>query len=188
MKKAIIILHEIYGINQFIKDQCRYYENNGFDVFCPNLTGRVEPYSYEEEGLAYENFMAHHGLDRFEEIKAMIDQLKEEYRLVFILGFSVGGTIAFRCCENKNCDGIVAIYGSRIRDYTDLKPVCPVSLLFATQDSFPVSTVVETLQSKSNVSCHTYDAAHGFMDPYCRKFNESEQEIASQVIHNFFGK
>lgn len=185
MKKAIIILHEIYGINQFIKEQCQYYQDIGFDVFCPNLTGQQSPYSYEEVKQAYENFMSHHGLESYHEIDHMIDELKMEYGLVFLLGYSVGGTIAFRCCENKNCDGIVAVYGSRIRDYTDLNPVCPTRLLFANHDSFSVNDVVEMLKTKPNVEIFTYESGHGFMDPYGGKHNDREKQKANQVIHDF---
>lgn len=39
-KKAIIVLHEIYGINNFISTQCLWYEHMGFDVLCPNMIER----------------------------------------------------------------------------------------------------------------------------------------------------
>ncbi|EJL0886217.1 dienelactone hydrolase family protein, partial [Salmonella enterica] len=32
---AIIVLHEIYGINDHIKRMCDIYHESGFDIFCP---------------------------------------------------------------------------------------------------------------------------------------------------------
>ncbi|SET52294.1 Dienelactone hydrolase family protein [Enterococcus malodoratus] len=38
-ENAVIILHEIYGLNQFILDVCNQYSEKGYDVFCPDLLG-----------------------------------------------------------------------------------------------------------------------------------------------------
>lgn len=39
---AIVVLHEIYGVNNFIKDVCQKYYKGGYDVFCPELLGEKE--------------------------------------------------------------------------------------------------------------------------------------------------
>lgn len=74
------------------------------------------------------------GFACYQTIVAQLRQLKQTYRQVFIMGFSVGATIAWRCSETPWCDGIIGCYGSRIRDYLELQPACPVLLLFAEQD------------------------------------------------------
>lgn len=44
-KNAVIVLHEIYGINSFIKDICENLKTLRFDVFCPDmLEGKRFPY------------------------------------------------------------------------------------------------------------------------------------------------
>jgi dienelactone hydrolase len=45
--QAIIVIHEIYGINEFMQEQCQKFRNSGFAVFCPNMIGRP-PFSYEK--------------------------------------------------------------------------------------------------------------------------------------------
>ncbi len=45
--QAIIVLHEIYGVNEFIKDQCQKFMEAGFDVFCPNMIHKP-PFSYDK--------------------------------------------------------------------------------------------------------------------------------------------
>ena len=56
---AIVILHEIYGINDFMLDQIKYYEQRGFTVYCPNLLKRAS-FSYQEAEQAYEHYYAHY--------------------------------------------------------------------------------------------------------------------------------
>ena len=84
----------------------------------------------------------------YKEISGFLNQLKDRYDNVFIIGFSVGATIGWMCCENPLCSGIVACYGSRIRDYTDMNPSCPTLLLFSKEDSFDVHGMVCQLQDK----------------------------------------
>lgn len=183
-KKAIIILHEIYGVNKFIQEQCQKYKQNGFDIFCPNLIGR-QPFLYEEAEMAYGFFNQNVGFEVYKEINNLIQQLKERYDRVFLLGFSVGATIAWKCCENNLCSGIIACYGSRIRDYTDLHPACPTLLLFAKEVSFDVSATVCRLIEKPYLSFMELDAKHGFLDMFSKQYNEQKAAIANEAITEF---
>lgn len=36
-KSAIIVLHEIYGVNKFIQKQLQKFREAGYDVFCPDV-------------------------------------------------------------------------------------------------------------------------------------------------------
>lgn len=183
-KKAMIVLHEIYGVNQFIKEQCRKYTEAGYDVFCPDLLGR-HPFLYDEAEVAYEFFVKNVGFQVYEKINSLIIQLNETYDDVFLLGFSVGATIAWRCCENSLYSGVVACYGSRIRDYTDLCPSCPTLLLFAKEDSFNVSETIDKLKETPNLLLEEMDSKHGFMDCYSANYNHQVSVLADDIITNF---
>lgn len=183
-KIAIIILHEIYGVNQFIEEVCSEWNSQGFDVFCPNMIGR-EFFTYTEVSEAYEFFTTCVGFDYFENIELFASQLRILYEKVFILGFSVGATIAWRCCENDICDGIICCYGSRIRDYMSIQPSCPTLLLFAEEDKFNVTNLVKRLVEKPNVEIFEFKASHGFLDHYSNCFNRGEAQKAKEYISNF---
>ena len=180
-KQAVIIVHEIYGVNSFIKQTRRKLEEYGYEVYCPNLLGR-EPFSYEEVTKAYEYFRQKVGFDQYIEINKLLIQLKQKYEKVYIIGFSVGATIAWRCSENASCDGVIDCYGSRIRDYMECNPVCETLLLFAKRDSFDVEQVIQNLQGKPHVRINKYEASHGFMDPFSTNFNKEQQECAIKEI------
>lgn len=125
------------------------------------------------------------GFDVYKEISMMVNKLKQKHYNVFILGFSVGATIAWRCCENSLCSGIVACYGSRIRDYTYLTPPSPTLLLFAKEDSFDVHSVVCQLQDKQHLSIIECDAKHGFLDSFSERFNFQQSKRAEELITEF---
>lgn len=186
-KIAIIILHEIYGINCFIEEMCTEYNMQGFDVFCPNMIQR-ENFLYSEAEEAYQYFRNNIGFEFYKEVEDIISKLKLTYKKVFVIGFSVGATIAWRCCEHTDCDGIVCCYGSRIRDYMSLQPSCPVLLLFAAHDSFDVECVGKRLAPKIKVDLHILQANHGFMDHYSNFFDGEQARRSNVYIKQFLNQ
>ena len=124
----------------------------------------------------------------YKKISNFVTQLKDKYDNVFIIGFSVGATIAWRCCENPLCSGIAACYGSRIRDYTNLNPACPTLLLFAKEDSFDVHAMVCQLQNKQQLSIMEFDAEHGFLDSYSKHYNLQQAKHSEESITCFLNE
>ncbi len=185
-KSAIVILHEIYGINRFIEDICAEYHRKGHDVYCPDFLRRT--FSYGEKKEAYAHFYSEVGLDRHTEITHLAEQLKVKYESVFLLGFSVGATLAWRCCEQTVFDGIVCCYGSRIRDYLYLQPKCPMLLLFAEHDSFDTGEVCRQLSGRQNMEIHVFDACHGFMDRYSECYDAKNAKTAKAYMDSFLQK
>jgi dienelactone hydrolase len=144
-----------------------------------------ERFLYSEAAQAYQYFLNNKGFEYYKGIEELVSELKLTYDKVFIIGFSVGATIAWRCCEQTNCDGIICCYGSRIREYMSLQPSNPVLLLFAKHDSFEVEIVAEQLGGKPNVDLHILQASHGFMDCYSDRFNKEQTQIAKMYIRHF---
>lgn len=181
---AMIVLHEIYGVNRFIRDVCRGYEQEGFDVYCPDLL-QGNCFSYDETDEAYRYFSQQVGLGISKSVEQLLEQLKRQYRKVFLTGFSAGATIAWKCCENTLCDGIIGFYGSRIRDYSAMQPQCPVLLLFAKQDSFDVDRLLLKLRGKPHLELQTIPAGHGFLDPNQNAFDPAIAQAADMLVRAF---
>lgn len=182
---ALIILHEIYGINGFIKEQKEKYEKEGYMVICPDMLGR-KPFLYQEAGEAYQYFQEKAGFLAYRDINILVEQQKSCGRNVFILGFSVGATIAWRCSENPLLSGVIACYGSRIRDYTQVNPVCSTLVIFAKQEPFDVRNLSLGLAGKKKVTVQEYDVGHGFMDCNSIHYNQQAKDSAERAIHSFF--
>ena len=185
--KAIIILHEIYGINRFIITRKERFQSLGFDIYCPDFyEGKV--FDYNDRDAAYTYFFEHVGFEAYHIIWKLVDELKERYESVFIVGYSVGATLAWRCSENPNCTGIVACYGSRIRDYLYIAPQCPILLIFAEKDAFDVCSVVKSLQNRLHATVESFPAEHGFLDQYSSYYDMTQAiEVENRIINYIKG-
>ena len=185
--KLIIVIHEIYGINQHMVDLCELISEQDFDVICPNLLEQEIPFDYSQEVKAYHNFMDNVGFTNgLHKVKNILLDIQDEYSKIFIIGFSVGATVAWLCSEEECVDGIVGYYGSRIRDYVNIDPKCPVLLFFPkVEKSFKVDELVSTLD-KPNIYKHICSGEHGFTDPYSSKYNEElAQNTYRETLHFF---
>lgn len=186
-KTAIVVLHEIYGVNQHMRDVCGRLSNIGYDVMCPNLLDRDEPYNYEQEDMAYMNFV-NIGFNRVaENARSILRQLRNKYQTLYVIGYSVGATTAWLCGTEKGLvDAFVAYYGSRIRDYLDKQPQCPSLLLFPSEEmSFNVEELICKLSEKGNVDVRKYDGIHGFADPQNKNYSKLSSEQAFDDTINF---
>jgi dienelactone hydrolase len=185
---AVVVLHEIYGINQHIKDICLQFSSYGFDVFAPNILQAGTVFDSDQEGLAYSNFFQNIGFEKaFEQVTLFLHQIRDRYAKVFVVGFSAGATVAWLCSQEPElCSAIVGFYGSRIRDYLDIEVNCPV-LLFAPakEESFNISDFMATAKVKSNVLVKQLDGLHGFTNPYSPNFNKQLTDSAYKYMLQF---
>ena len=188
----IVVLHEIYGINQHIEMVCKNFCEAGYDIICPNLIDRKQAFKYEEQEEAYQHFMNHIGFDlAFQQVKQLIIQAKTQYNHVFILGYSIGATIAWLCSNEENiCDGILGYYGSRIRNLKNIIPKCPVLLIFPTEEkSFDVNELKDFLNKQNvNVDFHILSGHHGFSDPFSKSYFPQSFEEAERLVDSFIKK
>ncbi|UUZ81553.1 dienelactone hydrolase family protein [Paenibacillus sp. P26] len=184
---AIIVVHEIYGINEHMKSICQSLSGNGFDVLCPDLLGREAPFDYSEEPEAYSYFMNRVGFPRaLNSVKDALAEIKSAYRHIFVVGFSVGATAAWLCSEDRRVDGVVGYYGSRVRNFLDISPECPVLLFFPQEEaSFQVDESLSALDHKANVEARKLTGRHGFSDPFSAKYDEASANEAFERMLAF---
>ncbi len=167
-----------------MKNICQLLSEKDFDVICPNLLNQEAPFEYSQEELAYRNFTENIGfVNASEEIKSLLLDIKDKYKKVYIVGFSVGATIAWLCSEEDCLDGIVGYYGSRIRNYVGINPLCPTILFFPEREqTFIVDQLISSL-AKKNIEIHKFYGQHGFSDPYSSKYDEkSAQEALNRMV------
>lgn len=184
--KLIIILHEIYGINKHIKDICHLLANHQYDIICPNLINRNFPFDYSQESIAYQHFIENIGLTTAaEKIKSIIRTNEKYYKDIYIVGFSIGASIAWLCSEENALKGIVGYYGSRIRDHLNIIPCCPVLLFFPNDEpSFDVGLLISYL-SRRNFSIQKFPGKHGFCDSYSPAYDRDSAIKSLQMTKSF---
>lgn len=186
---AIIIIHEIYGINDHIRYICNKLSKQNVDIICPNLLDTEGYFDYNQEHLAYTYFKEHIGFEQaIKQIQQLVFLNRYHYEKLFIIGFSVGATVAWMCSELKQIDGVVGYYGSRIRDYLHIKPKCPVMLFFPEEESsFPVKNLLAKLKEEK-ITTYELSGKHGFSDPFSSKYNSDSADKAYSETLNFLMK
>lgn len=197
----VIVLHEIYGINDHMTGVCKQLSDMGYDVVCPDLLDGKSSFGYGREEEAYRYFMNYVGFESAaKKITFLIRQEEKEYQHIFLQGFSIGATIAWLCCGETTpsgeefhyggslikCDGIIGYYGSRIRDYTDVTPKCPALLIYPEEESaFEPRELKKELCNKERTEVHILKGRHGFSDPYSPNYNEESAKEAERIAADF---
>ena len=185
---AIVIIHEIYGINKHMRNICHRLSKLKFDVICLNLLNIDQSYEYEEEVIAYYNFMDNLGFDETaNNVRFIANQIRDQYKYLFIVGFSVGATISWLSSSKENLyDGFIGFYGSRIRDYIDDNPKCPSLLIYGSEEkSFNVKELTDVLGKKDKVEVKIFEGKHGFSDPYSKNYDEKSANQAFDEMVEF---
>jgi carboxymethylenebutenolidase len=124
--KAVILIHEWWGLNDHIKDIANRYAEAGFTALAPDLYRGKVTRDKEEAGRLMQNLDLEDGLNT---IQMAIDKARETYGTgkFGITGFCMGGTFALRAaCELENIGAAAPFYGDIPDEFTlkDLK--CPV--------------------------------------------------------------
>ncbi|MGE6632010.1 dienelactone hydrolase family protein [Bacillus sp. NPDC077027] len=187
-KPAIILIHEIYGINGHMKSIINHFERAGFDVYCPHLLGEVKSFNYVSEDEAYQHFMNEVGFERaLEDVLRMANHLKKRCTNIFVLGFSVGATVAWLCSHYGHLfTGIIGFYGSRIRDYLDITPKCKTLLFFPTiETSFDPQDVLGVLEKKNKLQVIMIEGKHGFTNQYSTAFDAVSKSHCFHQTYDF---
>jgi dienelactone hydrolase len=197
----IVVLHEIYGINDHITKVCQEFADFGYDVVCPDLLDDKPFFDYEREEAAYRYFMNYIGLESAaKKVTFLLRQEEGRYRRIFLLGYSVGAAVAWLCGVDSSkkdenfhyggslvkCSGIICLYGSRIRDYQDVSLKCPALLIFAKEEkSFDPRELKAQLERMEGAEVHILEGKHGFADPYGPNYNEPSAKEAARLIEDF---
>ncbi|QKE75855.1 dienelactone hydrolase [Arthrobacter citreus] len=187
----MIIIHEIYGINNHIRGIGDNLKKLGFTVLCPNLLGKIESFCYKEENKAYQYFVNEIGFENAaDQVVTLAKELRTRCSNLYILGFSVGATIAWLCSKNEELfDGVIGFYGSRIRDYLELSPKCETLLFFPMKEkSFDPETVIKKLKTKVLTEIIKVEGGHGFTNQSTPYYDQDASDFCFQKMHDFIRK
>lgn len=192
----IVVLHEIYGINNHIKGICSNFAAEDFDVVCPNLLDANQPFfDYCDEPIAYEYFMRNVGFNTaLQRVGSAVSPLRKKYKHCFVVGYSIGATVAWLCSQYTELfNGAVGYYGSRIRDYKNIQPQCPVLLFLPIREAaFDINALIQDIGCKRNVNVVQVNAWHGFANPdsenYCKNVSSDTFALSLQFINNLLKK
>jgi carboxymethylenebutenolidase len=152
---GLVMIPEIFGINLPLREIAARYANEGFAVLALDIFSRLErdvDLGYDDEALAKGRAL-HKAFDYAIGVKDMqagishLRALPECNGKVGIVGFCLGGTMAYLAASRTDADAAVAYYGTRIHLFTAEGPTIarPLILHFGELDH---TTPPELLQGQ----------------------------------------
>lgn len=187
LKAAIVLLHEIYGINDHILGMKSKFEDKGYDTYCIDLFNN-KTFKYEEADEAYSYFINEVGFDNAKlKVLNYISGNLKSYDQIYLLGYSIGAATAWLCSEEKNLiSGVIGYYGSRIRDYLNVEPEVPVLLFFPSKEKgYEVNFLIDKLKHKEKVKVYQFEGLHGFADSYSSYYNHKSKILSEKIMNEF---
>jgi len=175
---VVVLIQEIFGVNQAMRDTAAWVADMGFIAVCPDLFWRLEPGVDITDKSEAEWKKAFDLFNRFDQAKG-IDDLKATVAAartlpgangkVGTMGYCLGGRLAFMMAEQSDADVNISYYGVGLDNLLgDLGKVSkPLLVHIADQDEFfPAegrAKVVQATQGHAHIRSHVYpNANHAF--------------------------
>ena len=173
--RAILVIHEWWGLNDHIRDIAARYADKGFVAISPDLyRGRLAS-SSEEAGRFMQELKIEDGLDT---IARTIDAALLTHGISHfgITGYCMGGTFALRAaCEVEGISAAAAFYGDVPPDDVLQKLTVPTIFISGTRDAWINPEKVAQLEDATErfelpITSVKYEADHAF-------FNNTRPEV-----------
>jgi carboxymethylenebutenolidase len=175
---GILLLHEIFGINDYVRDCAQRLAELGYVVLAPDLFWRTQPgleLNHDEAGLQA-GMDAMSKLDALAAIADALAALKVlrampavTDRRAGVLGFCLGGTLAYEVAVDGDPDVAVVYYGSGIPRSLDgaARIDCPTIMHWGGADPYipreQVDAVAAMAAGHEAIECHVHEGAgHAF--------------------------
>lgn len=185
---GVVVLMEIFGANQHIRDVCGRLANAGFVTAAPDLYSRIAP------GTEFEHTDAAVGKamqmsQKLDFPRAVGDSaatvghlrgLPEVIGKVGVMGFCLGGTLAFGTAIQSDPDACVSYYGSGVADMVGQvhRINCPTMLHFGMNDPFipreKIDAVRDAVAGRPGFEFHGYAAGHAFNNDSAETFYDAK--------------
>jgi carboxymethylenebutenolidase len=192
---ALIVVQEIFGVNAHIRSVADGWARDGFLAVAPALFDRIQPgidLGYDPAGMQTAMSL----FPKFDVDKAIVDAAAavdfaagSTGKKVGVIGYCLGGTVAWLSATRLQPAAAVGYYGGRIGNYAAENPTCPVMLHFGSQDThIPAAEVEKVHSAHPEVEIFWYDTGHAFNCEPRRSFNAVAAKEARQRSLDFLQK
>lgn len=192
---GIVLAQEIFGINEFVRATADYYAEEGYVVLAPDLFWRQQPnvdlgYSPEEWQQAfglYQGFNPDLGVADIDAALAVLRARPEFEGKAGVLGYCLGGKLAYLAACRCDVDVAVGYYGVGIEEKLDEAANIRGSLVlhFAEHDQFcppPArAAIFEALGARAGVELYLYPGVdHAFARPASEHYHKPSALVAHE--------
>jgi carboxymethylenebutenolidase len=197
---GLIVLQEIFGVGDYIKGAADRLAELGYVALAPDLYWRIEPGATPEdldEAMQFAQQMDHAKAidDSIAAMNALRERSEVTNQNVGVLGFCLGGTLAFGVAAKGDPEAAVCYYGSGIADMLGEANAiaCPVLFHFGGADQFipraRIDRVAEFAQDQPTMECHIQEGAgHAFDNPSPMFHNPDAAARAWEITREFLAR
>jgi carboxymethylenebutenolidase len=201
---AVVVIQEIFGVNQVMRDITDGLAGQGYLAICPDLFWRIEPgiditdHTPADWKRAFELFNAFDVEAGVGDIAATIAHVRADGGCngkVGAVGYCLGGQLAFLTATRTDADASASYYGvgleNRVAEVEKLTH--PLLMHIAEEDQFvpkPAQAVIlAALKDHPQIEIHTYPGCdHAFAREGGEHFNAEAAKLANGRTLQFFAR
>ena len=201
---AVVVLHEVFGVNADIRQTCDDLAAKGFLAIAPDLFWRQEANvdlsvrSEEDWQHGLRLYMAYDrdaGAADIEDMVAAIAASPDCTGKVAVMGYCLGGLMTFLVAARSTVDAAVAYHGGDTEKYLDEADAIAAPLLMhlADEDEFiskPAQAQIKAaLAGKPNATIYSYAGQnHAFSRHGGAHYNAAAATLANSRTHEFLAR
>jgi carboxymethylenebutenolidase len=192
---GLVIGQEIFGVNAHIRAVSDSYAREGFLAVAPALFDRFERgvdlgYDGADRDKAM-TFVPRLDMDFLGRDTAAAAEYarRETGKKTGIVGYCLGGSLAWMAASMGIVDAAVGYYGGFIAKYADAQLKCPIMLHFGKKDAhIPADAIATIAAAHPEVPIFLYDAGHGFNCDMRADYSQSSALLARERSLEFLHK
>ena len=187
---GLVLVQEIFGVTEHIRELCEEYAGDGYEVISPSLFDRQEPgcelgYSGADWERAVQIARGEHDWDQgIDDTARAIAWMKERGGPVFMVGYCFGGSVSWRMAQlSDDLDAVSCYYGGYVATrFADQAPKCAAITHFGRFDSMvPIEPVEKLIEHAHPTAQHfIYEAGHGFNSDRRKDYHPESAELAKE--------
>ena len=179
---GIVVVQEVFGINDHIKRVADQYAAEGYHAIAPAMFDRIErgitvPYSDVKQGIAYMQKLE--WPNTLADVEAAADAVRDAAS-ASIVGYCWGGTVAHVAASALDFDAAVSYYGGGVAKNLDKQPKSPIMYHIGDQDhSIPPPDIEKIRTAYPDAALHVYKGAqHGFNCDERASYSPADARVA----------
>ncbi len=198
---VVVLLHEVFGVNNDMRQSCRELADQGFTAVAPELFWREErgldlnhwsPAEWKKGLALYETYDLNLGVIDVAAVIEMARAMPEGNGKVGVMGYCLGGLMTFLTAARTDVDAGAVYYGGGTQNY--LKEVAtldaPLIIHQGTDDEFIPKQAQEAIraavQGHENIVFHAYqDSGHAFARHTGVRYDEAAAKLANARTYEF---
>ena len=197
---TIIVVQEVFGVNPGIRQKAQDWAALGYLAVAPDIFWRqkpgvdLNPYIPEEFSKAINLMQGHDFVRGLADLRAVLAWVRQQQPgKVGLVGFCMGGLIAYYMAARTDIEAAVGYYGVGIAELVgEADTIAGQLLLHIPQadhfvDAGQQAAMHAGLDGKMHITLFDYEGlGHGFADTFGTRRNEAGAQLADERTKAFF--